>query len=259
MSTLFVGDWVGEFGWEVCAWNGYVRKYVQENFFDRVVVGIRAGHQLLYDDFASGYRIHSMTGKQSIVHLNGKIPVAEFDGEEVSYLRPTLEVCTGAAFDISKQVPRKFGVSVEDRFDILINARNRGVRPDYNWPTDNWNKLVEAVPGVRIGSVGSMGQSLHIEGTVDLRDTPLKDLADLMASAKVLLSPSSGVAVFSSFCGCPHIVWCDAAKRYGGKTIEERFNTYWNPFNTENSVLTEKGFQPDVSTVFTAISERGYL
>ena len=52
-GTLLAGPWVGEFGYELCQWQGFVRKLSRE--YDDTIVVSRPGHEVLYSDFCSKY------------------------------------------------------------------------------------------------------------------------------------------------------------------------------------------------------------
>ena len=46
MRTLYAGPWVGEFGWELCGWQGTVRALARRH--DRVVIGCRPSSRPMY-------------------------------------------------------------------------------------------------------------------------------------------------------------------------------------------------------------------
>lgn len=49
--TVFFGPFVGEFGWEVTRWHGWVRKTIQTDFKDaRTIVSSTAGRQIFYPE-----------------------------------------------------------------------------------------------------------------------------------------------------------------------------------------------------------------
>src|SRR5215471_10441179 len=49
-TTYFAGPWVGEFGWELCCWQGWLRR--RAHLGDRIIASSRPGHEALYEDFA---------------------------------------------------------------------------------------------------------------------------------------------------------------------------------------------------------------
>ena len=57
-KNILFGAWVGEFGWELFNWQGYVRHICEINDFDNVVIGTRASNCFLYQDFATSFITH---------------------------------------------------------------------------------------------------------------------------------------------------------------------------------------------------------
>ena len=60
MSKLIVGPWVGEFGWELYAWQGYIRA-LSRNFEHTTIIS-RPGSEALYSDFCDKFVPWSPTG-----------------------------------------------------------------------------------------------------------------------------------------------------------------------------------------------------
>ena len=52
---LLAGPWVGEFGWELFGWQGFLREHVQKNKYDEVIIASRPGHEVLYSDFCTKF------------------------------------------------------------------------------------------------------------------------------------------------------------------------------------------------------------
>ena len=59
-KTLFAGPWLGEFGWELLCWQGFVRKVSRG--YERTVVYCPAGREALYADFADTVIPHAFKG-----------------------------------------------------------------------------------------------------------------------------------------------------------------------------------------------------
>ena len=49
-KTLLAGPWIGEFGWECFAWQGYVRALSRK--FDQTIIISRNNSKAFYEDFA---------------------------------------------------------------------------------------------------------------------------------------------------------------------------------------------------------------
>ena len=135
---------------------------------------------------------------------------------------------------------------------ILIHARSATKRhTSYrNWPIDSWLQYVQSFKRAEFISVGSKSESVHIDGTKDMRGIDTEQLIELMRKSDVLVSPSSGTAHLASLCGLPHIVWTDKKHHYSiGGTNRDRYETIWNPYNTRVCVIDEYGWQPPINVV----------
>ena len=52
-KTLVAGPWLGEFGWELFGWQGYLRALSKK--FDRTIIVAKGNTDFLYRDFADTY------------------------------------------------------------------------------------------------------------------------------------------------------------------------------------------------------------
>ena len=59
-KTLIAGPWVGEFGWELFAWQAYVRA-ISRNY-DKTIVISRENSKSLYEDFCDQFISHNPVG-----------------------------------------------------------------------------------------------------------------------------------------------------------------------------------------------------
>ena len=73
---MYAGPWTGEFGWEVMAWQGYVRAMASE--YDQVVVCGPSGHQGMYE-FADRYISYDAPTLKANMWMNQPV---EGDAEE---------------------------------------------------------------------------------------------------------------------------------------------------------------------------------
>jgi len=53
LNILLAGPWVGEFGWELFCWQGYIRKLSKN--YNKTYIITRKGNEFLYEDFIDGY------------------------------------------------------------------------------------------------------------------------------------------------------------------------------------------------------------
>jgi len=249
--TLFAGPWVGEFGWELMHWQGFLRKLAPR--YSKVVVSCRAGQEALYADFAHDFVLHDIRGTADCNRL--------LRVDNPSELRRVLAlVPTGAdllrplgAQPHQRQVFRRFGERKPgSSTDILIHPRGRGHGSDRNWSRDNWEKLLSILSplGLRVGCIGLRSATQELSGNfADFRDLPLADTFDLMASTGLVVGPSSGPMHLASLCGTPHLVWTDRARYARGLVNRVKYERTWNPLGTPVVVLDEWGFQPSPDLV----------
>jgi len=253
-NVLFAGPWVGEFGWELMNWQAYLRSLRPR--YDKIIVSARFSSQALYTDFCDEFIPHEIVG------LSNSHVILELQNPgELS------RICSQVPPDAHHLVPQRYIPSSAQQFiqfgrpssekypvDILIHARGREHETGRNWPREKWDQLVQALlnDGLRIGSVGVSSSTMQIPGVVDYRDIPLKDTFDVMASARLMLGPSSGPLHLASLCGLPHLVWTDQ-RTYGmGKTSREKYETWWNPLGTHVRVMDDHEFNPPVEHIWKA-------
>tara|TARA_R110001583_G_scaffold33738_12_gene113850 strand:- start:505 stop:1344 length:840 start_codon:yes stop_codon:yes gene_type:complete len=267
-KVLFAGPWVGEFGWELFCWHGYIRSL--SRFYDKTICVSTKHSKFLYDDFCdhfisfspdsgeykdSFYKVGFDVTKDLIHDLLMK---SGLDPEQsrISILTPRrigdpprTHFAESFRFGAHDIVPmyKKYGMPKEKFKDfIILHARDRSLRSSDNWPVKNWNFLVDKLKEkgyINIVSIGLKNESMHIEGTTDMRECEHGVLLDLLASAKCIFGPSSGAIHLASLCGCPQIVW----------TTEYNFDRYtknWNPFGAKVVFLSEYGLQPKPQYVY---------
>jgi hypothetical protein len=258
MRRLIAGPWVGELGWELLSWQGFLRKAAAN--YDDIVVSTYEGHEPLYRDFCSTFFPHNLKGDRDCLRLHG------YDRAAYDALKAVLSslkgdfLCPVAAVPKERQQFITYGFSnqvpVQDRADVLIHARHRSNRnPSHNWPEEKWKILCEALwqAGVKVAAVGTSLESLCPSGTFDKRNIPMHELMNMMAAAKVVVGPSSGPMHLASLCGAPHVVWTDTRVQPSiGATNKERYEKLWNPLKTPCTVL-DMGWQPLVEPVLAAV------
>ena len=253
MSELvFAGPYVGEFGWELFCWQGYLRQLAVDG--SRVIAAARPGHEALYEDFAEEF--------VPVVPPEGYMPNGNaMDGltlERYSNLVPSearwinpMNVNVDWSKDCPWIEPQKFipfgDKEAPKNYKILIHARDRKweLTSLRNWPEENWDKLVSSFPDSwTIGCIGTKEEALSC-GSVDLRSLPLKELLQEISRAELVIGPSSGPIHLASLCRIPHVVW-------SGKDRDvSRYASLWNPFGVRHRMITT--WQPNVSAVLSEV------
>ena len=238
-KKLFAGPFVGEFGWELFCWQGYIR-YLSRNQFDHTTVVCMSGHSALYEDFADEIIEYSPDEYSPNCQFNkGKMTNIPEPPEGTSkYISPnTTEApsytpCNGS-FDF--KFPQIFTTYKGNRpdvsFDILIHARSRKHSgqvnsQDRNMSQEKWDEVVNYLTSKNysVASIGTLDSSMYIKSTKDLRGISLSKLIDYMSHSKTILGPSSGPLHLQALCAKPVIVWSgDINNKY-------RYQTAWNPF-----------------------------
>ena len=237
VKVLNAGFFVGEFGWLLMRWQGVCRYLSRQ--YDKTVIGCEAEYTYLFEDFANEFIYY--TGKPKTRNMW----LADQKTYPLTGLVPSKEVCLGN----SKQEFVRYGrFDLTKKYDLLFHARSTsnmgtGYR---NWPIEKWNQLRKEFPSLKIASTGSVTGANYVQGTDNLIGMPLNRLADYVASAELVISPSSGMGHFASLCCTTHVVWSDERDR-GVMNNKERYLKEWNPFKTRCHFISK--WQPEINEV----------
>jgi ADP-heptose:LPS heptosyltransferase len=267
-DTLFAGPWVGEFGWELMNWQAFVRKLSRG--YKHTIVCCPAGREALYADFATTIIPHRLRGiaECNVMH-NVENPdelarVMALVPQGADHLKPL------GYQPFSRQEFIRLGSAKPDlRVDVLFHPRGRTFGTDRNWSLARWSTLLTTLRarGLTLGCIGVSGATLDLTSLRDLqgafadwRDRPLSETLDVIASAGVVVGPSSGPMHLASLCGTPHVVWTDRQRYARGRTNRDKYEGWWNPLGTPVTVLDEEAFDPQpliVADAITALLARG--
>tara|TARA_R100000315_G_C5235234_1_gene146836 strand:- start:625 stop:1410 length:786 start_codon:yes stop_codon:yes gene_type:complete len=253
MKTLFAGPFVGEFGWELFCWQGILRQYVEISNFDNVIISGRKSTEFLYRDFCNEYIPYEPDIYEPDSYFNrGKMTNIPQPPSGCTYIpynhrlthyTPAIKKGESIWNPKMKQSFIKYGNKIDTDIKILIHSRDTagagGITSIRNWDTDKFEKIVNHYNNIKFASIGTKSASNYIKGTEDLRD---KDIIDYMASADLIIGPSSGPMHLASLCGLKHLAW----------GVENNINRYkydWNPHNTEMDYIVSEDWNPDVDNV----------
>jgi len=243
--VAFFGPWVGELGFEVAWWQGFCRKQAKD--FDYVICSTYPGNEGLYEDFADEVQAHKLTGQPMCGWANGLD--GEFDYPNVTKVfMPPAKQC----IPHEEQEYIVFGQDKpNDKYDILLHVNEAG-RKQYPY----WDELLKAFEGMKIGCFGKTGKwpDGHLEGTDDLRDIPIIELAQYMNGAKVVAGPCSGAMHFACYCKANVVVWAVNSTFTWGQTIRQRFESILNPLGADTIVIDEFKWTPPSDQVIQAIN-----
>ena len=238
LKTLFVGPWIGELGWEIFCWSGFIRKLAER--YERVIIACRTGHDLLYRDFATDIVHYDPKHEQTDMWKNhGEPNQNEFHRYYTENI-PRVTVVQNNSYqsrwwanenwrDRQDFVPFGDVVASGTKCDVLMIVRNttKCNSAFRNWPIEHATEFAERMQriGFTVGCVGKSDSALHIPNTEDYRDLPLDQLAIVMANARVIVGPQSGPIHFATLCLLPQACWQTKVEH------ATRTETNWNPFN----------------------------
>tara|TARA_Y100000593_G_C4302516_1_gene334121 strand:+ start:235 stop:1974 length:1740 start_codon:yes stop_codon:yes gene_type:complete len=264
-TTLIAGPWVGEFGWELFCWQGYIRS--MSKFYDETICISSPHSKFLYEDFCNkfiefipdggvykdsffkaGYNLDNITMKKLLEDVNvHESKVSLFLPRRIGDPPRThfSEKFQFGPLYIGPQYKKLGNYKEKYKNAVLFHARNRSLRKDDNWSAEKWgelNTLLKSL-GYETYSVGLKTEALYIEGTEDIRECDQQELLDIMNSARCIFGQSSGAMHLASLCGCPQVIW---STNYNF----DRYTKNWNPFESKVLFLSEMGWQPSVEYVY---------
>ena len=246
--TLLAGPWIGEFGYELCQWQGIVRREAAKH--DRTIVVTYPSHEGMYRDFTQdvrplpdwflaghfepdGLAVHGDTAKalrQRLREWIQEIP-------HTTWLRPQ---STNVPCAQQTWADWRGAGPVDPRLIVLV-TRHRALATFRNWRPANWKTLGQAME--------DMGYQ------VQYADCDWDQSLDLFGRCALAAGASTGGMHLASLCQCPHYVWgqMDLHIRIGGGyTLSERYTQRWNPFRAP-VLCGNLGWQPSVNQVLNGI------
>jgi len=256
MLTMHAGPWIGEFGWELFGWQGFLR--AMSSGYDSVRIYGPTGHRYLYEDFCTEYHEVDLAGPNPSMWKNDPVnfDLISFEKGDV-WIQPQ-------QLTLMRNAPPQRFVHYGDRREtkgkgVAIHARSiTKYGSDYiNMPAEKWDPIIDALSGYQVYSIGTKDGAYHIPGTSDFRDMPLRQLCTVLRSSHAIIGPSSGPMHLAALCDCPIIVWSGYARS------GPRYMTDWNPFNVKVKTIipfgdpwgNRKPWQPSTDDVIKAIRE----
>lgn len=255
-KILLAGPWIGEFGWELFCWQGYVRKLSKN--YDKTIVISRPGNSALYEDFCDEYiefdpksfETDSWMCKNSVNYDKLLISI-----EHTDYFSGNFDIgyrclTDGTSLDtkniFNEQDFVKYTTSTNfNGYDILFHCRNKSTGSQRNWDINQWVELKKQLPdNLKIACIGN-SESFLIDGCDDLRSIDLIDLIGVMNKSSLIVGPSSGPMHLASLCGLKHLVWSSEHNRI-------RYFKDWNPHNTKVIFYSKDNWNPkpiDISNI----------
>jgi len=273
MRVMAAGPFVGEFGYELFDWQGYLRAIAPT--FDRVIISTRPGHEALYSDFCQEFRPYWSPIPACVGRKNFRTSLPEVVAKDVfDDLKDPRFVKLPGGQQFKNTAPKyiRYGVAVPAlKYDVVLHARSikiavknklglsatmRGLKEARNWLPEYWVELVGMLPGLRICSIGAIDGALYVPGTDNLLGLPLRELVNVLASSTVTVGPSSGAMHLATLCGCPQVVWFDQDAAAGPAKLVPRYTRDWNPFGTYVEVISDT-WKPEPKRVAEAVKRTG--
>jgi len=212
---LLAGPYDDEFGHELFNFQGYIRRLSLDH--EKTVVCTRRSMNFLYEDFADEF-----------VDLNCDLGSPKY-AQYTLVGKDDRKVSRGSGINSEEQKFIKYGGPTEEKYDVIIHARTKseGMYPNLNNEVYDslFNELKEQQT---VAFIGTKKEAYCPRGATDLRDIPLKRLADILYECGLVVGGSSGPMHFASLCGARHLTW-------GGYRLRTfyRYAHYWNPFKTK--------------------------
>jgi hypothetical protein len=260
-KIFLAGPWIGEFGWELFCWQGYVRNIARD--YGKIIVISRTGNHKLYEDFCHEY-VEYNTPSNLSPNCDGCVGITDREINDVvknikhdTWIKPHNiglvfdgnGVMSGGAEYTNQKFIKYESNTLDKTYDIIIHPRNRIHDKRRNWNQDNWNKLVELLGKEHsIVCVGGI-ESHTINGVDNYKNHALTDIVALMNRCKLVVSPVSGPIHLAALSGAPYLTW-------GEKRNELQCKKYWNPFNVKtNYMVTNDKYNPTPEEVYNNIKE----
>jgi len=264
-DTLIAGPYLGEFGFELMLWQGYVRRL--RRHYSRTIVVSYAHSGYLYEgcEFVS----HGLSLAQSGYGI-GKTPEALLVAAGTAFAQENgigaYDQLTGP---LIRRRQRLLGwsldgqdflvfhepVSEERRYDVVFHFRSfvrvGPVVEDKNYPADAAEFLVQECRrlGYSVACVGHPELSSCPQGAVDERFVDLRETVRVISNARLVVGGSSGAMHLASLCARPIVVWI------GPPVGIDIYLTHWNPHRSPVYVVSDRTFQPPPVDVLGVIEK----
>lgn len=257
MKILAAGPWIGEFGYELFRWQGYLRSLSKE--YDKVIISSRPNHDIIYKDFCNEFIPYTSDVSNCSSYRNYK---TEYNDSIFSSYEYTDLIKPTSRWSIDPIYIKYGKFSEEKKYDIIIHARNIKMekaeletdikyKEKRNWSFKNWEIIINYIKkkNLKCCTIGRTNSAFSFPDVDNLLDIPLFELADILRSSKLIIGPSSGPIHFASLCGCPQLVWTS-------KVNINKYKTLWNPFNTSVTLIIDEKWNPNPNKIIHSLNEK---
>lgn len=253
-ETLIAGPFVGELGWELMEWQGFVRRL--RRAYRKTVVISYPNSQCLYEDCE--FWPHSMLLKDSgpgygnwprkrmldlAAQCAADLKQTSFRVFLPVYLNKISRRVIGGQEFLS---PRELRQASAD-FDIAFHFRNfQRAGDDYkNYPLDQAAAIVRYClgKGWRVCCIGHPEMAACPAGAQDCRSAGLSETMQILRRVRIVAGGSSAPMHLASLCDLPIVVWT------GPPFTVDRYFDSWNPHGSRVFLVSDKGFRPPVDAI----------
>ncbi len=258
---LLAGPYVGEFGYELLQWQGYVR--ARRAHYESVHVLTYPGRDYLYEGCTvhyhdvdlrdAGYHYGWMAvaeRKAMAAAFAEKIGLRDYDVFDTTLLCSRYHNMLFWKQDLRllRETPLEGGLR-----DVAFHFRainKEGPDQTRNYRQESALELVELGrrAGWRMMCVGHPDYSFCPEGVEDQRKLDLRETVAAMCSVRLLAGELSGPFHLANLCGLPTAFFADGQWR-----IDNCLG--WNPFRVPLYVIANDTMQPPASQAFQKIQE----
>jgi hypothetical protein len=258
---LFAGPYVGEFGYELMQWQGFIR--ARRPFYKEVHVLTYPGRDYLYE----GCRVHyheidlknagywyGRFGPEEMKRM-ADAKAAEIGLKDYDIFNPSL-LCTRyhkiifwkQEFRLLQEPPLS-----EKLYDVLFHFRAvQKEGPDHvkNYSSEMADELIQRCldKGLSVACYGHPSYAYCPKGCADLRNVDLQKTVAAISSAHAAVGEASGGMHLANACGKPTIIWGDGQWRIAPALR-------WNPFRVPIYVVTTTTWRPTPEQVCQSIVE----
>lgn len=261
-ENLIFGPYLGEFGWELMSFQGYIRKIRKKYKYKRIVVVSYKSSEYLYE--GCEFYPHNFNLEKSGFGLG------EYDEDMIkNYLSEVAQKLNFKKYDIftplhinrlnklllGKQVFKKFYESsiLNETLDIVFHFRTivkkDGNKKNYDIESIKFISEYCINKGLKIGFIGLPAYSFSLGEEFDYRSEDLRFTISIISNSRLVVGGSSAPMHLAALCGKPIVTWI------GKEADIERYYSYWNPFKVPVFVVSDSNWRPPKEDVVQKIDE----
>lgn len=256
---LLAGPFVGEFGYELMQWQGFVR--ARRPAYESVQVLTYPGRDYLYEGCQvrhhdvdlkqAGYwygRITPAEARQMALAHAAEIGLKDFDIFDTSLLctRYHKQFFWRQDFRLLAEAPLN-----PTPYDVVFHFRSvqkTGSDHQKNYPAPLADELVQGCreAGLLTACIGHPLYSYCPAGCPDHRNVDLRKTVAAISTARVVAGENSGPMHLANICGKPTVIWAQEQWRVN-------YSLRWNPFRVPIYIAANDTCQPEPTRVCAAI------